>query len=210
MTEKFTTKSGKRYKILEIRQGQYNNTTIHGVYCNAESEKGDLIGLQVLFPYEMKKWLAINKDGTNPLREDVVEEIKQKFIAKLFYDELTADITIQLTFNARKNMDEKMVFDEFEIIKSVPFKLRRIGYPNFLADMHTKAENEILRVLYKNYGQTVDYIQLQKDIWFNDVVFKRAHEDLKVPDYIDCPTLNTTTLTIKGKKYYEEHVMEKS
>lgn len=209
--ERFTSRSNRKYKLYRPNQGHVSNTMMYGVYCNAESEADDSVGLQVLFSLWINRLFAKNKEASlGDMREEVIAEVYRKFRAMIFYDELMGDKTIELTTKAVKDTPEKMIFDDFEIIRSDPFQFNLRGYIRLNADIHSKALQEILRVLFKKYGEKVDNYKIKQEVWFNDAILQRAFSDAKKLLYIDSSTDDSSTLTQGGKEYYEENISQQS
>lgn len=208
--ERLTSRLGEKYKLYIPRQGRYNATMLWRIYCNAELENGGTVGLQVLFAHWIVELLTENKNNRGHLRKDVVEEVIFKFKGLLFYGEINKDKTIQLTTDVAKHTEEKINFDDFEITRAEPFAFKCTGYPNLNADIHTKAEVEVLRVLYENYGKDVNNAEIKQKVWFNNNIIQRVLDDLKSLGHISNPSSQSSILTASGKQYYMNSTTNKS
>jgi hypothetical protein len=208
MEEKFISISDKKYKILEPNQYRHDNTRTWIVAHNAEMENAKLIGLEIRFSSFITRLLNTTGNPLGPLRQDAVNETLRKFKGMLFYDELQKDTVLELFTDNAEHTEDKMIFNDFEVLKTKPFRLKCIGYPNFNADIHTKADNEILRILYERYGKSVDNDTIRQEVWFDAQIIQDELDALRKVDRVSQPSSQNYKLTLDGKDYYEKFIRQ--
>jgi hypothetical protein len=208
MEEKFTSISDKKYKILEPNQYRHDNTRTWIVAHNAEMEDAKLIGLEIRFSSFITRLLNTTGRPLGPLRQDAVNATLHKFRGMLFYDELQIDTVLELFTNKAEHTEDKMIFSDFEVLRTKPFRLKCISYPNLNADIHTKANNEILRILYERYGESVDNDTIRQEVWFDAQIIQDELDALRKVDRVSQPSSQNYKLTLDGKDYYEKFIRQ--
>lgn len=208
MEEKFTSISGIKYKILEPKQYRHDDTIIWVVSHNAEFGNAQLIGLEIQFSSFITRLLNSAGNPLGPLRQDAVNATLHKFRGMLFYDELQKDTVVELFTNKAEHTEDKMIFNDFEVLRTKPFRLKCIGYPNLNADIYTKADNEILRVLYEGYGESVDNDTIRQEVWFDAQIIQDELDALRKVGRASQPSSQNYSLTLDGKDYYEKFIRQ--
>jgi hypothetical protein len=208
MEEKFTSISGKKYKILEPNQYRHDNTFTWVVAHNAEMEDTKLIGLEIRFSSFITRLLNTTGSPLGSLRQDAINETLRKFKGMLFYDELQSDTVLELFTDKAEHTADKMIFNDFEVLRIKPFRLQCIGYPNLNADIHTKVGNEILKILYERYGESVDNDTIRQEVWFDAQIITDELDALRKVDRVNQLSSQNYKLTLEGKDYYEKFIRQ--
>jgi hypothetical protein len=202
---KFMSTSGRKFEIMSPQQARYDDTLLYGIYCSAVDENNDDINLNVLFGIWFTQAFGKQPNQIGPLEQSVIDVVERKFKTLLFYDKIEKLLVIQITFEQLKEQTEdKMIFGEFEILRTSPIQLRCRGYPNFNADLSRKVEIEIMRGLYTNYGNDLTDEAIQQDLYYESEYFSQACQDLIDLGYVTSPAPHTKKLTRKGMEYYRK------